>query len=290
VRETLSRRAEAGRAALAAARPGEWTWRLLEASPDGRAVVEYTHGGRRVIGKLREDGGGEADAALLRALAGAGARVLRVPAVVDWLPAEGVLLMDAAGGRACRTLDPARERDTLARIGVALRELHALPLRRGPGKRLADHVAELVRPSPRVLAEARPADAHRIHATLASLAAAEASWGTLPVTLLHRDFHLRQLFDDGERVTVLDWDDAASGDPAFDVGYLTAYLRTHHAAAAAEAGIAAFREGYGDAGGVWARVPVYERFNYLRRACRRFRLRDAGWEAELEAMLGRLEG
>jgi len=290
VRETLRRRAEAGREALAAAWPGEWTWRVLEASPDGRAVVEYAQGGQRVIGKLREDGGGEADAALLRELYGAGTRALRVPGVVDWLASEGVLLTEAAAGRPCRTLDPARERDTLGRIGAALRELHALPLRRGPAKRLADHVADLVRPSPAVLAEALPAHAARIHATLEALARAEASWGGTPVTLLHRDFHLRQLFDDGERVTVLDWDDAASGDPAFDVGYLTAYLRTHHGADAAEAGVAAFREGYGEDGDVWARVPVYERFNYLRRACRRFRLRDAGWETELEAMLARLEG
>jgi aminoglycoside phosphotransferase (APT) family kinase protein len=105
---------------------------------------------------------------------------------------------------------------------------------------------------------------------------------------LHRDFHLRQLFDDGAHVTVLDWEDAAAGDPAFDVGYFTAYLRTHHGDAAAAGGIAAFRAGYGGDDALWARVPVYERFNFLRRAARRWRLKDDGWERELAAMMQRL--
>jgi aminoglycoside phosphotransferase (APT) family kinase protein len=106
---------------------------------------------------------------------------------------------------------------------------------------------------------------------------------------LHRDFHLRQLFDAGEHVTVLDWDDAASVEPTFDVGYFTAYLKTHHEAADAGQGIDAFAAGYGGDEALWARVPVYERFNFLRRAARRYRLRDAGWERELASMLRRLD-
>jgi aminoglycoside phosphotransferase (APT) family kinase protein len=90
-------------------------------------------------------------------------------------------------------------------------------------------------------------------------------------------------------VTVLDWDDAASGDPAFDVGYFTAYLKTHHEAADAGQGIDAFAAGSGGDEALWARVPIYERFNFLRRAARRYRLRDAGWERELASMLRRLD-
>jgi aminoglycoside phosphotransferase (APT) family kinase protein len=154
---------------------------------------------------------------------------------------------------------------------------------------MGDHVRELIRPGPATLATAFPQHAARVRRTLEELDAAELSWGPLPVAPLHRDFHLRQLFDDGEHITVLDWDDAASGDAAFDVGYLTAYLRSHHGDDAAASGIAAFRAGYGGDPALWSRVRVYERFNFLRRACRRLRLQDRGWDRELAAMMSRLD-
>lgn len=267
--------------------------RVLESSPDDRAVVEYGTGDARVVAKLRADGAGEAPFHLLQALHAAATPTLCVPEPLAWVASCGVLFTRAARGTPLRHADPAVATDALRRSGRALAELHALPARAlglTHSKTLADHVRELVRPAPEVLAGARPEAAARIRAVLGRLASAEAGWGAHAVTPLHRDFHLRQLFDDGTRITVLDWDDAACGDPAFDVGYLTAYLRTHHDNARAETGIAAFRDGYGAASAVWDRVSVYEQFNYLRRACRRFRLRDAGWEHELGAMFERLAG
>ena len=76
------------------------------------------------------------------------------------------------------------------------------------------------------------------------------------------------------------------------VAFYAALTSKGHAvieAETAQAGISAFCAGYGAGGGIRERVPVYEQFNYLRRACRRFRLRDAGWEAEMTAMLARLD-
>ena len=297
MRETLSERIEAARRELAALRPGDWEASVREESPEGGVVVEYRSGADRVVGKLRADrahgrdapGSGEAAFRLLASLAERETRTFRVPRPILWCAGPRALLTEAAAGEPCRGLDPARAADTLERIGRALRELHELPAPPGPPRRLADHVAELIRPSPEALASALPAHAGRISGTLERLRTAEAAWGELRVATLHRDFHLRQLFDDGRRITVVDWDDAASGDPAFDVGFFTAYLRTHFDARVAQAGISAFCAGYGAGGGIRERVAVYEQFNYLRRACRRFRLRDAGWEVEMTAMLARLD-
>ena len=288
----LAARAEAVRCELVVRRPGDWRTRVLEESADGHAVIEYSLGDVRVIGKLRHDGLGEASLRLLQALEAAGTRTLRVPRPIAWLESPGALLMEVAMGEPCRSLDPMLMPATLERIGRALQELHALtiPLPMRSVRRLVDHVEDLVRPNPAVLAAALPVHAALIQRVLARLYAEESAWGPLPEVLLHRDFHLRQLFDDGTHVTVLDWDDAACGDPAFDVGYFATYLKTHYPVATATVGIAAFRMGYGGDVGLWERTATYERFNYLRRACRRFRIRDANWERELAAILERLGG
>ena len=281
----LTARIETVRAELAVRRPGDWVASILDSSCDGRAVVEYQSADARVIAKFREDGGGIQSYAMLMQLAAAGTHVLRVPTPIAWVDGADALLMSAATGEPCTELTPSRAPQALERIGRALAELHHTPLVHAEPRTMADHIRDLVRPSPYSLIEAMPSWADVIARALEGLLLAERAWGRVAVAPLHRDFHLRQLFDDGRCVTVLDWDDAAPGDPAFDVGYFTTYLRTHRTAEEAECGIRAFRRGYGGDAALWARVPVYERFNYLRRACRRYRLRDAGWEGELEAML-----
>jgi aminoglycoside phosphotransferase (APT) family kinase protein len=273
---------------IAERHPGPWVPRMLDASPEGRAVVEWRQGDRVLVAKLRPDGGGAAQLALLRQLYASATTTLRVPEPVTWLEASRALVTGSASGTSCRHADPLQDPAVFERIGRALAEFHGLALVPGPAKRLDDHIAELIKPAPRVLAAALPQYAAHITRALARLEQESAAWGLVPVVPLHRDFHLRQLFDDGVHVTVIDWDDAASGDPAFDVGYFTAYLRSHFTPEAAEAGIAAFRRGYGGNAALWDRVPVYERFNALRRACRRFRLQDNGWQRELEAMFARL--
>jgi aminoglycoside phosphotransferase (APT) family kinase protein len=289
MRETLIERADEARRELAEFRAGRWEASLLEETPDGRNVLEFRSGDERLIGKVWPDGDGAAMLGLLQALAAATTATFRVPQPVAWCERSRVLVTEVASGAACRGLGPATWAGPLERVGRALREFHGLDLRPTPLRQMSDHVRELMRPGPTTMATAFPTHADRIGRTLAELEAAERSWGPLPVVPLHRDFHLRQLFDDGEHVTVLDWDDAASGDAAFDVGYLTAYLKTHYGDAAAVSGIAAFRTGYGGERALWSRVPVYERFNFLRRACRRLRLQDRGWERELSAMMARLE-
>ena len=298
----LSERVEAARRELEFVRPGAWSAGEPAMTGEGRAIVEYTCDGGRVIGKLFADVDPARGGARLSAriggdetfqrqewLAGLGTPTLRVPRAVVWCAVPRVLVTEAASGRACRTIPACEWPDVMPRIGRALRELHEQPLWPGLELRLRDHMNDLIRPAPAEIAKAFPQHADIVNRTLERLRAADEGWGELPMTWLHRDFHMRQLFDDGEHVTVIDWDDLAFGDAAFDVGYFTAYLKTHHAASDAETGIAAFRSGYGGDDALWSRVPDYERFNFLRRACRRLRLRDQGWEHELAAKMARLD-
>ena len=243
MRPDLIERVEAARRVVETLRPGAWELCLLDASPDGRAAVEFRLGSERVVAKLLSNGDGERTFRLLQAIEESATETLRVPHAIAWCPEPRALLTERAAGEPCRAIDPARATAALARIGRALRELHALALPAGPPRTFGDHLAELIRPAPDALAEAYPAQAGRIRETLERLRAEAAAWGARADVPIHRDFHLRQLFDDGRHITVLDWEDAATGDPAFDVGYFTAYLKTHHAAHDAEAGIAAFRSG-----------------------------------------------
>lgn len=287
MRPELDERLDAVCAAFGDWHGGRWSVRRLEPSPEGRTVAELSDGAQTVIAKLGIDDSGAATFQRLDALYSLSCETLRVPEPLAWFAETRALVTARAEGAPLRKLDPRGSAEAFMRIGRALAELHAAPLVLGGTKEFADHLAELIRPAPLALAEARPGDAARIRTALARLDAEVASWGGTPVTPIHRDFHLRQLFDDGRHVTVLDWDDAAMGDPAFDVGYFTAYLRSHHGDDAAAPGIAAFLDGYGADAALSARLATYERFNALRRASRRFRLQDAGWEAELDAMLDR---
>lgn len=287
----LSRRADLGREVLArhfGGRPESWAWRVVGAGPEERAVVEYSGPAGVVIGKFAHADEGETAFRVLDSLTRLGGTTLRVPVPHGHDPGLGLLIMSCAIGTPGPALDPEHDPEPFFRIGAALAELHALPVGGLPARRMSDHIAELIHPAPELLADARPANADLIHDTLRRLRALDRDAEAWPVVPLHRDFHLRQIVDDGLRIHVLDWDLCAAGDPAFDVGFFTTYLATHLTPSAAAIGSDAFLSGYGPTSELRGRLPHYARFNLLRRACRRFRLRDAGWEESLGAMLGRL--
>jgi aminoglycoside phosphotransferase (APT) family kinase protein len=176
-------------------------------------------------------------------------------------------------------------------FGAALAELHALPL---PAERVSgfgEHLRELIRPHPLALAEALPYLRDRIEAVLAEMEGLarlrEAAVDPVP---LHRDFHLGQLFlgDDG-RVWLIDWDLFGWGDPLLDVGNFLMVLETR-AGDRAPLCREAFLDGYGARGGADAEgVELYAAFNFLRRACKHFRLGGGDWTVQACSMLERAE-
>ncbi|MCA9264556.1 MAG: aminoglycoside phosphotransferase family protein [Planctomycetales bacterium] len=271
--------------------------RTLSVAQDGQVVFEYVSAiAPTVIGKYIPHGDLGQTYARLRQLANLTGTFLAVPRPIACDVSRRFLLTTKLEGKSCHRLDLRGElnlerggaADALRRIGTALAELHHACLDWGDVKSGTDHLRELVRPDPMSLAEAFPHYAERIASTLLEFHIRSQEWAQVPPVPLHRDFHLRQLFDDGSRIGVVDWELAAEGDPAFDVAYFTAYLRTHYPKAEAEAGVEYFLSGYEPSNDLRARLPLYERFNYLRRACRRFRLRDDQWLESLADMIARL--
>lgn len=192
-------------------------------------------------------------------------------------PAEGVPFGEALRNQGSRT--PFR----LA--GRALGMLHAQPLSVGKSKSIQGHLHDLIHPHPNALAEEMPEYGPLIGALLHALSEREET-SKAEASPLHRDFHLRQLFYEPGRIWLVDWDLFAKGDPALDLGNFAVYLKTHLTRGAAPA-VDAFLDGYfsGRPGSILKRVPLYEAFTFLRLACKRFRLKEAGWREKTAEML-----
>ena len=283
-----ARRAVGARLAPGAATSGH---RVLGEAPGARLVIDCRFAARdghrvRAVAKCYAGDAGARTAAVMRAVSGAldpGA-TLRVPRVLFYDPARGLLAQERATGTTGLALaaPPA-----MRRIGAAVSELHALPVAAGPPATLDDHLRDLFPLAPAAVAEQAPPLARRIDGVLAALAADPRLRGG-PRALVHRDLHLRQLLASGGRIWLLDWDLAATADPALDLGNLVASLRTKLPRARADACAEALLEGYGDEA-VAARAGAHEAFTYLRLACKRVRLAAPGRLAEGAALLGRAE-
>jgi len=204
----------------------------------------------------------------------------------DWLVSDY-----APGAPMARFTSESGRTDAFRRAGCALARLHCLDRHGLPVRKLDDHLADRVRPHPDELGRALPERAELVARALSWLREVEHAEPSLSPVPIHRDFHLRQLFDTPERVWVVDWDELAAGDPAFDVAGFVTYLRTHRVPDR-QIREAAFLAGYAEIAPLPAagRMHLYTAFHLLRRACRRFRLGDAGWREELEWMLNMLSG
>jgi aminoglycoside phosphotransferase (APT) family kinase protein len=135
---------------------------------------------------------------------------------------------------------------------------------------LPGHVLDLIRPHPEVLAGAVSELAEQLRFVLDAL---HAAIGAGPQHPVHRDLHPRQLIVAGDAVVLLDWDLAAQGDPALDVGNLRAWAQ-HRQPAVAPAATAAFERGYAQVGDpdVLGKAAAYTAFTQLRLAVKRYRL------------------
>jgi thiamine kinase-like enzyme len=138
------------------------------------------------------------------------------PAVVDYVPEAGILVIEWVQGR---TYTPADLADpaNLPRVATALRRLHAGP--RFPvgfdmfalQRRYLDVVRRNGFRLPRRYLEFQPA-VRRIHDALAV-----RDEGTVPC---HNDLLAANLIDDGEQVWLIDYEYAGNNDACFELGNL----------------------------------------------------------------------
>ena len=267
---------------------GLWDWRILGTNESGPNVFEFSRLGRRVIGKFHSNGAGERVRLAFERLGQRDFEILSLPLPIAWDVEHEFLLSEPAKGRAVGVAEIRSDAERLARIGRSLRELHESGVDLGPPRGLMDHIGELIEPAPEALLSAFPRHARAIEEILERIAGQGPDEGRVSAVPLHRDFHLRQLFDDGGQICVVDWDLCAQGDPAFDVAYFMTYLKTHCGEGLATRAGERFLAGYDPSDELRERLDLHEDFNYLRRSCRRLRLRDRGWEAEVDWMMRRL--
>ncbi len=235
-----------------------------------------------MVAKVTGDDGAARTAAALAALAAIPAAdllPLRVPRLLLHDAAADLVVTEHVTGPSLAEHLAAGDLAAVHLAGRAIARLHGAPVIVGPRRDLAGHVTDLIRPQPLALAAAVPALAGQIAALLDGLAeclsTTDAAQQARPV---HRDLHPRQLIVQrdagGGSVVLLDWDLAAQGDPALDVGNLRGWLHHRHPADRAGAAALAFEDGYAQLGDptVLDRADPYMAFSRLRLAVKTFRL------------------
>jgi thiamine kinase-like enzyme len=177
------------------------------------------------------------------------------------------------------------------RLGRAIADLHGLRVSVGETTGMREHLNELIRPTPAAFIAALPQYRARVNNIVDVLLAREAhhnfSYVSVPI---HRDLHLRQAFDQGGQVYLIDWDFYARGDAALDLGNLLVYLETRFPDLSTKTKSDVV-EGYLVKGSssVLRRVYVYKALTYLRLACKHYRLQTEDWEQQTTAMLEKSE-
>lgn len=278
-----------------------WRSRLFDTPNGERLVAEFSFDGRAapgeaLIAKCYGDDSGAYTFRVMAALAETLRRhptaALAVPEALSYDSARRCLVQRRAPGTALLSLvDDGQTPAAFRLVGEALAELHGLDLPIGDPKGVVEQLEELVHPHPLELAQRLPGHRSRIESLVRAVEAEAARFRDAFVPRpLHRDFHPRQLFVEGRRLWVIDWDLYAKGDPALDVGNFLMSLETRYPEGhrvAQEAFLAGYRDRA--AGDLAPRIPLYKGLNYLRRASKHFRLAEPGWAARTEAMLEHAE-
>jgi hypothetical protein len=193
--------------------------------------------GRRVFGIYEALGRGASPAA----------NGVRLPRALGYGEAQRMLLLEPIAGRRIADLNGLELTNGYGRLGAALAALHGLPPPEGlpPSSRL--DVARLRRAA-RIIGQARPDVREEARALAERLAARQETANDRPVCL-HGDVHPKNGILRGDRLALIDLDQAAFGDPANDLGSLLASLSYNRLSglltrAAAQTLGDAFLEGY----------------------------------------------
>jgi aminoglycoside phosphotransferase (APT) family kinase protein len=109
-------------------------------------------------------------------------------------------------------------------------------------------------------------------------------WRPYEAVLVHKDYYYAHVLYDGARATVIDFDQACAGDPAFDVGHFSAHLsvlayRRTGDPAALDSAAKTFAAAYEDDAGrsVHVRLPLYRAYTFVKLAATEVDRRGDGW-------------
>ena len=145
---------------------------------------------------------------------------LDVPGVIAALPERRTLWFAPASGNRVADLAIDCLPDALRRVGRAIAHVHAA-LPGADAVAVRRHAPDALYQSAQLVGHAQP----RLKRAALGLAADLASRRTHEdAVFLHGDLHLKNAFVDGERVSLIDFDQAAPGPAASDLGSLLAAL------------------------------------------------------------------
>ena len=221
--------------------PGWETTHVVAYTPEKSAVLACVDAARRPVAFAKvfaDEIALTRTCALHRAIAAALAPVpdATIVPILAEVPARRTAFFAPARGRRIADLSHDELTPALRRVGRALARIHqsTIPRRVGAFERTtfrALHDAALL------VGMVRPALKHAALLLAADLAGSRPS--SDDCVLLHGDFHLKNAFVDDTRVSIIDFDQAANGAPAADIGSLLAALRGRSDALAR-----AFLDGY----------------------------------------------
>ncbi len=213
---------------------------------------------------------------------------ISMPEPLDFLPQIHMLFQEEVPGEALRVLvkqsPDTRYFKLLAR---ALAKLHQCPITLAKKFTVKDHLLRC-HPKHPFLQLALPELSSKIEYIVSQSYKLEKAFGDVGYTAFHGDFHLGQVHVENDLVWLIDFDTLSYGDPAADLGNMLVFLK----------GKAQRRPEFNDCmdtfldayfavmdGKIAERIPLYEALTHLRRACKRLRLQEDGWEKKATAMI-----
>jgi len=263
--------------------------RLLKHVPGKRCVLAYEFAtGSRAIGKLYRRNRCSRQAASLLELAAALRGETSTPRLLACWEDLGLVLQEWVPGVALGEYAALAGRPELAaRLGGALADLHASPVRLGPLADVAAHLRRTCHPGLGALGDAFPHLGAVLLRVEREMYAREAALAQ-SLRPCHGDFSPHQIFMDGERVYLVDVDGLCHSDPAFDVANFRVGLQAHLGGAAAPLA-ARFLGAYLERRGLEALpgLPHYEALGHLRRAMILWRKRPSNWEEQVHLCVER---
>lgn len=149
---------------------------------------------------------------------------VRVPRPIAYHPELRALLMQDVEAQPLHELSGDAFMDGVGAAGRALAMLHASPVR-VPNRHTATEAIGSIVEWTELASRVAPALAPSIGRAFARARTALAGSRAARSTLVHRDYHERQVLIRGPETVLIDFDTLSFGDPAIDVGNFLAHLR-----------------------------------------------------------------
>jgi len=245
------------------------------------------------IAKVYKADAGEAVTALMRQLWDHGfdrhaADHVSIPEVADYMPRLSLLVQEEIGGQPVKNyLVTADAEWALRRMAVALAKLHRTPLQPTAAFTMQDHLRRC-HPRPQVLHDRCPELRPAIDEILGEARRLETAYAWHQPALIHGDCHMGQVHVDADHTWVIDFDAACVADPAADLGNLLVFLKGKARKIPSAPLLAdAFLDEYFKymPSDILKRVALFEAITHLRRACKRLRFSEDGWQKKARRFL-----